>query len=478
MTDFFRVQLGIVSRSEGHSAAKRSAYQSCGRIVDHEGQRFDFARKAAEHVQTIMLMPQGAPDWARLPEDLWRRAALAEKRVDAQEARILDFSMPRTVPAELWESCVRHVYQPFTDMGMAMQIDIHDSPASDGGRNINVHGLAALREIDGDGFSIRKNRAWNDRFRERNGRVIREQFAARLTEFCRQHGIDYQGDARPNSESDRPAPEPNLPRWNFEAWKRDGEMPEALAALQQHRVRRRQWEAARAEEVEAALDLARVEASIRERRQRGLTPVGAAGAQSGKRDRRAAILRAWHEEGGWIDAEAVAAIASTRFDAGRSWLWIDLKDGSTLIDRGDSIALRGRLTWTAAVETAAAAERHGWTEVIVSGDQAYKDAVTVAAMLRGIAVTNHELSPRAQSELDRLLAERAATSERRESEPSRKSGSRHENPHRVLTSHEIHQRITKRPSEAGDILISGAADDERVPILKPNFSKWRGRRRD
>src|SRR5690606_19727215 len=132
-----------------------------------------------------------------------------------------------------------------------------------------------------------------------------------------------------------------------------------------------------------------------------------------RRDRRAAILRAWHE-GGWIDAEAVAAIASTRFDAKRSCLWIDLTDGSTLIDHGDSIALRGRLTWQAAMETAAAAERHGWTEVTVSGDQAYKDAVTVAAILRGIAVTNHELSPQAQTKLDRFMSERTAEAERRE----------------------------------------------------------------
>src|SRR5690606_12925311 len=204
MSDFFRVQLGVVSRSEGHCAAKRSAYQSCGVIVAHDGERFDFSRKAGEHVQTIMLMPQGAPDWAQQPESLWQRVSAAERRVDAQEARIVDFSMPRAVPAKLWESCVRHVYQPYIDMGMVLQIDIHDSPASDGGRNTNVHALATLREIDGDGFAVKKNRAWNDAFRERNGRVIRQQFAERLTSFCQRFGIDYQGDARPNSARDRP----------------------------------------------------------------------------------------------------------------------------------------------------------------------------------------------------------------------------------------------------------------------------------
>jgi len=469
MTDFFRVQLGIVSRSEGHSAAKRAAYQSCGRIVDHEGQVFDFARKAAEHIQTIMLTPQGVPDWARQPESLWQHAASAEKRGDAQEARIIDFSMPRAVPAELWEACIRQVYGPFVNMGMVMQIDIHDTPASDGGRNINVHGLSTLREIDGGGFASRKNRGWNDHFRERNGRVIREQFAERLTTFCRGHGLDYQGDARPNADRDLPNSEPNLPRWNFEALKRTGAMTEALAALKEHRKRRRAWETAHTEEIEAALDLTRLEGRIRERQQRRLGPAEPAKSPSGGRDRRAAILRAWHE-GDWIDSEAMAAIASTRFDAERSCLWINLKDGSTLIDRGDSVALHGRLTWAAALETAAAAQRHGWTEVNVYGDQSYKDAVSVAAMLRGIMVLNHQLSAEAREQLDRMLAERAASSEGpKKTDTSRKSVARHEIRFRPLTSHEIHATITKRPIMQLPIRALSPDTEGPGPVLKPRY---------
>src|SRR5690606_114046 len=136
-----RVQLGVVSRSEGHSAAKRSAYQSCGVVIAHDGERFDFTRKAAEHVRTIMLAPDGAPGWSRVPESLWQRAAAAEKRIDAQAARIPDLSMPRAVPVELWDLCTRHVYEPFVRMGMVVQVDVRDTATSDGGRNVNVHGL-------------------------------------------------------------------------------------------------------------------------------------------------------------------------------------------------------------------------------------------------------------------------------------------------------------------------------------------------
>lgn len=479
MSDFFRVQLAVVSRSEGHSAAKRAAYQSCGMIVDHEGQRFNFSRKAAEHVETIMLAAPDVPDWARNPESLWQRAAAAERRVDAQEARILDFSMPRAVPTELWESCVRHVYGPFIDMGMVMQIDIHDSPASDGGRNINVHGLGTLRMIDGDNFAKRKNREWNDIFRERNGRAIRELFAERLTTFCREHSIDYQGDARPNAVRDLPDPEPELPRWNFEYAGRTGEMPEALAALHDHRRRRREWEAALVEEIEAALELKRLEIRVRAQRQRRIVPADAGQRSSSKSDRRAAILRTWHRSE-WIDAEAISSIASVRFDDKRDVLWINLADGTALIDRGDAISLKGPVTWTAALETAAAAERHGWQSVQIQGDQTYKDAVAVACMLRGIEVTNHNLSPKAQAAFDRLIKQQPKRSEKpnefrisQAAAPETASKPAYTASEQVLSSRDIHLALSKRISVRAAPSVESPEAEGFAPVLKPKFPKRR-----
>lgn len=473
MADFFRVQLGIVSRAEGHCAAKRSAYQSCAIVVAHDGARFDFRRKAAEHVQTVMLTPPDAPDWTRDLETLWRRAAEAEKRVDAQEARIMDFSMPRAISPELWEACVRHVYEPYVRMGMVLQVDIHDTKASDGGRNVNVHGLATLREIDGDRFAGRKNRAWNDIFRERSGRAVREAFAGRLTEFCRAHGVEYEGDARRNTERNLPDPEPELPKWNFEAQKRGDEMPEALAALLEHRRRCRMWEQAKAEQEAAALALRKIEAEARKRRVRRIVPADPAQRQRDDRDRRAAILRAWHG-GEWIDADAVAAIASACYDAERHCLWIDLKDGSTLVDRGDFIALRGPVTWAAAHETVAAAERHGWAEIDVHGDQEYRDTVAMAAILRGIKVTNHVLSPDAQRRFEELKAAQDTRPASPESEAGKPAGSRnspprHEAQPRSRSSRDIHRQLAKyhiTPESAeNDALIN----ENPAFSLKPSF---------
>jgi hypothetical protein len=476
MADFFRVQLGVVSRSDGHSAAKRSAYQRCGRAVDHQGQTFDFSRKRKEHVCTIMLAPESVPEWVRDLDTLWQQAAAAEKRIDAQEARIVDFSMPRAVPPELWEACIHHVYAPFIERGMAFQIDIHDTPASDGGRNVNVHGLATLRPIDGDGFAKRKDRAWNHLFRERSGRNVREQFAERLTVFCRDHGISYDGDARPNSERDLPAPEPQLPKWNFEAFARTQEMPEALAALHEHRRRRRQWEVAKMEEIEAALEVDHLESRLRAHRRRRIVPIDHDQRRSSRKDRRAAILRAWHKAD-WIDVNEIATIASVSFDQKRDLLWIDLKDGTTLVDRGDAITMQGNVTWLAALETAAAAERHGWQSVEVSGDQAFKDAVSTACLLRGIEVTNHALSPMAHAAFDKLLADQQRDRSINPNEAGAvsygtKTGEA-KAPSLPLSrpsSRDIHLALAKRISIADAPSIEQPDRELPAPVYKPSFS--------
>ena len=476
MADFFRVQFGIVSRSDGHSAAKRSAYQACGKTVDHEGRAFDFSRKRKEHVRTVMLAPEGAPEWAREPDALWQRAAEAEKRIDAQEARIVDFSMPRAIPPELWEACIRHVYQPFIERGMVFQIDIHDVAASDGGRNINIHGLATLRPIDGDDFARRKDRTWNDLFRERGGRNVREMFAERLTAFCGEHGIQYEGDARPNAQRDLPDPEPQLPKWNFEAFARTQEMPEALAALHDHRRRRREWETAKVEEIEAALDLDRLETRLRAQRQRRIISADSDQRPTSKRDRRAAILRAWHQ-GGWIDADTIPAIASVRFDEVRDLLWINLSDGATLIDRGDAITMWGRVTWQAALETAAAADRHGWKSVQVEGDQAYKDAVAIACRLRGIEVDNYILSRDAEAVLDEWRAEQIERSKKPnefggliDNDSVRASSAVPRSNNGCRSSQDIHRQIAKHQIATGRLLDDPTEAEQSAPIYIPRFT--------
>lgn len=403
---FFRCAFGIVSRSDGHSAAKRSAYQACGSYRGLDGRRYDFTRKAAEHVFGAILLPDAAPAWCADRDILWRRAAEAEKRVDAQEARTLDFSMPRAVPPHLWAACAAHVYEPFRAAGMVLQVDIHDTPATDGGRNINVHGLATLRDVGPDGFGA-KNRDWNAWMTRRGGREVRELFAESLNHFCRANGIVYEADPRSNAARDLPKPEQELPRWNFEASSR-GETTPAMLDLELHRMRRRAWDAAHREQIEAERRLATLsqeweEEQERRRRRRAILP-----AAPRTPDRRAKRLRDWHGSG-WVPPELVSAVKSVRYDEIRDCLWIDMQDGSVIVETRDRIELRGEVTAAAVRQMVASAQLAGWTEVEVTGDKVFREAATIALLLKGITVTNHTLKGEALRRYEMLRHATAAS---------------------------------------------------------------------
>jgi hypothetical protein len=170
-------------------------------------------------------------------------------------------------------------------------------------------------------------------------------------------------------------------------------------------------------------------------------------------------------------------IASVRYDEKRDLLWIDLRDGATLIDRGDEISAQGRLTWNAALETAAAAERHGWKSVQVFGDQAYKDAVTVACMLRGVEVRNHAPSPKARAVFERLAEEQAKRSASPNGTGSasdhlrgRRSGSCAASRAARPSSREIHRKITKPRFVESRPLNDLPSVEESVRAYRPRFA--------
>jgi len=224
MSVFFRCRLGIIQRSRGGSAIRRSAYQTCQKMEAPDGRVFNYSKNHGSHgrVQTITMAPPGSPPWVQDPHTLWVKAVLAERRCDAQEARTIEFSLSRSLQRDLWEGCVRAVAAPLLATGMVVQADIHAPLAADGGLNPHVHLAATLRRIEGDGFSSRKAREWNAKFLGQ-AKQMRAEIAKNLNEFCARHDIDYRADPRSNYERGLPAPEPTLPRWNSVAAKRTGQ---------------------------------------------------------------------------------------------------------------------------------------------------------------------------------------------------------------------------------------------------------------
>ena len=223
MPSFYRCRLGIIQRSRGGSAIRRSAYQACQRMEAPNGLVFDYSknRDSHGHVQTIIMAPPGSPPWVQEPRTLWLKAVCAERRRDAQEARTIELSLPRSLPRDLWEGCVRAVAAPFVAIGMVVQADIHAPPAADDDPNGHVHLEGTMRRIENDGFSSHKARDWNALFLGQ-AKKIRMQIAEIINAFCAQHGVDYRADPRSNHERGLPAPEVTLPRWNIEMANRTG----------------------------------------------------------------------------------------------------------------------------------------------------------------------------------------------------------------------------------------------------------------
>jgi hypothetical protein len=229
----FRCEFDVVQRSRGGCARHMSAYQSRGRFTPPNGKTVDYSSRG-DHVATIMLTPADAPAWARDPNGYWRRAALAEKRWDAQEARIILLSLPRGLSRAQWEDIARKVGITFVKHGLVVQVDIHCTTASDGGENPHLHFLISMRALHAGLFAAKKDRYFNSRFHAR-AQVLRAEFAEFLNAYCNRVGVAYHADSRSNADRRLPLAEPNLPRWNFSVFKLTGKK----TALLQQRDRER-----------------------------------------------------------------------------------------------------------------------------------------------------------------------------------------------------------------------------------------------
>src|SRR5271168_4395455 len=77
----YSLNLGFISRSEGRSAVGFSAYISASRQQDiRTGVGYDYGCKE-DVVVSRVLVPEGAPDWARNPSLLWNKVEQFEDEI-------------------------------------------------------------------------------------------------------------------------------------------------------------------------------------------------------------------------------------------------------------------------------------------------------------------------------------------------------------------------------------------------------------
>ncbi|MBQ8102385.1 MAG: Ti-type conjugative transfer relaxase TraA [Afipia sp.] len=151
----------VISRAAGSSAVASAAYRSASRLHDQRLDRHhDFSNKAGV-VHSEMMLPDGAPEHLSDREKLWNEVEAAEKRVDAQLAREIEFAIPRELnQAQGVELAREFVQSEFVDRGMIADLNVHWDIGADGLAKPHAHVMLTMREVGEDGFGP-KVRDWN-----------------------------------------------------------------------------------------------------------------------------------------------------------------------------------------------------------------------------------------------------------------------------------------------------------------------------
>ncbi|MFA5962474.1 MAG: Ti-type conjugative transfer relaxase TraA [Sphingomonas sp.] len=172
----------VISRAAGSSALASAAYRSASRLHDERLDRaHDFSNKAGV-VHSEVMLPNGAPERLSDREKLWNEVEAAEKRIDAQLAREIEFAIPREMTREQGIELARDfVRGEFVDRGMIADLNVHWDIGADGLAKPHAHVMLTMREVGEDGFG-KKNRDWNrtdllEKWRERWSEHVNERLA-------------------------------------------------------------------------------------------------------------------------------------------------------------------------------------------------------------------------------------------------------------------------------------------------------------
>ncbi|GAA4035556.1 hypothetical protein GCM10022281_14960 [Sphingomonas rosea] len=172
----------VISRATGASALAAAAYRSASRLHDKRlGRHHDFTSKAGV-IHSEVMLPDGAPQHLSDRERLWNEVDAAEKRVDAQLAREVEFALPRELSPEIGIELAREfVAREFVGVGMVADLNVHRDIGPDGEPKPHAHVMLTMREIGEDGFG-KKVREWNrtellERWRERWASHVNQRLA-------------------------------------------------------------------------------------------------------------------------------------------------------------------------------------------------------------------------------------------------------------------------------------------------------------
>jgi ATP-dependent exoDNAse (exonuclease V) alpha subunit len=158
----FRLEAKIISReNRGRSVIAAAAYRAGTKLYDELREKIhDYARRAKGVIESVILAPEGAPAWATNSGQLWNFVEASEHRKDAQLCREFILSLPRELSTEdQFKTAVDWANKELVASGMIVELSLHHTRTG----NPHSHLLCTLRKIDGENFSAKKAREWNDK---------------------------------------------------------------------------------------------------------------------------------------------------------------------------------------------------------------------------------------------------------------------------------------------------------------------------
>lgn len=174
-----------ISRGDGRSATAAAAYRACCVLAcEREALTHDYTRKAGLEASEIVL-PKGAPAWARDRAKLWNAAELREVNKDrraksafkanAQTAREFLFSFPVELSAAGRLKAAQAIARHLADThGIAADFAIHQPGREGDERNYHCHLMTTTRRMTAKGLG-EKAREWDDL---KNAPRLAKQFRA------------------------------------------------------------------------------------------------------------------------------------------------------------------------------------------------------------------------------------------------------------------------------------------------------------
>ena len=184
----FHFSMKTISRSSGRSATAAIAYRAGETITDDrtgEVHRYSYKKGV---IETGIVLPPNAPEWASNRERLWNEAEQAEKRKNSTVAREIVIALPielnEAERAELVKSFAKKLIEKHQ---CAVDFAIHKPSKKGDDRNHHAHLLMTTRRLDKDGFT-EKTRELDDR---KSGFVgkWREEWANHVNAHLLQAGI-------------------------------------------------------------------------------------------------------------------------------------------------------------------------------------------------------------------------------------------------------------------------------------------------